>query len=229
MLTDSLPARLDWLHGEIATACERSGRSPEEVTLVAVSKTVDRPVIDRAYGLGVRHFGENRVQRAASIFADAVPDDLVLHLVGQLQTNKARLAVSLFDLVESVDRESLISALEQEGVRQNATIPILLQVNVAREVQKAGCDPDDAVRLCRAIADCDRLDLRGLMTIAPLAEDPETVRPVFRDLRRLRERIEHQVPGCVVPILSMGMTNDFAVAVEEGATHIRVGRAIFGD
>lgn len=198
------------------------------MTLVAVSKTVDRSVIDDAYALGLRHFGENRVQRASSVFAADVPGDVVLHLIGQLQTNKVRLASSLFGVIESVDRESLVAALEKEGARGDTTIPILLQVNVARESQKAGCDPDEVVQLGRLIASSDHLELRGLMTIAPLVDDAEAVRPVFRQLRVFRDELQQTIAGLELPVLSMGMTNDFQVAIEEGATHIRVGRALFG-
>ncbi len=198
------------------------------MTLVAVSKTVDRPAIEDAYTLGLRHFGENRVQRASSIFTEDVPGDIVLHLIGQLQTNKVRLASSLFGVIESVDREGLVAALEKEGARGDTTIPILLQVNVARESQKTGCDPDEVVKLGRLIAGSKHLELRGLMTIAPLVNDAEAVRPVFRQLRILRDDLQRNVADLELPVLSMGMTNDFQVAVEEGATHVRVGRALFG-
>ncbi len=197
------------------------------VTIVAVSKTVGWFEMQTAYDAGLRHFGENRVLDARDKLPADRPTDMTMHLIGQLQTNKASHAVDLFSIIESVDRPSLVTELEKQAVRRGITLPVLLQVNVAGEEQKAGCDVSSSADLARAIAASSALDLQGLMTIAPLVDDPEDVRPVFRALRELRDELQHSI-GLALPTLSMGMTNDYQIAIQEGATHIRVGRAIFG-
>jgi hypothetical protein len=189
---------------------------------------VERGLVDQAYALGLRHFGENRVQDAQRKFAAPLPADGVLHLIGQLQRNKARSALRLFDLIESVDRLSLIEELEKAAARENRRLPVLVQVNIAREPQKAGCAPEEAATLMARLSASSYLVPRGLMTIAPLVDDPEGVRPVFRGLRELRDRLRCANGDLDLPVLSMGMTNDFPVAIAEGATQVRVGRAIFG-
>jgi pyridoxal phosphate enzyme (YggS family) len=219
--------RVSRVFGDVRAAAERADRDPGTVTVVAVSKTVGRETVDEAYACGVRHFGENRVQDAVRKFVPPLPADATLHMIGQLQTNKASVAANLFDLIESVDRQSLILELDKQGAKLARPIPVLLQVNVAGEEQKAGCELSDAEALAAMIQDCQYLSLRGLMTIAPLVGDAEDVRPVFRGLRELRDRLVAQLPGLVLPDLSMGMSNDFPVAIEEGATLVRVGRAIF--
>ena len=223
----SLAERIEKMQCVVARAATKSGRQPADVTIIAVSKTVDRDQVDAAYALGLRHFGENRVQDAARKFAVPLPRDAELHLIGQLQTNKVRIAAPLFDVFQSVDRPSLIDALEREGGRLGRRLPILLQVNVAGESQKAGCSKEDAPALVARVLALPHLDLHGLMTIAPLVADSEEVRPVFRDLRELRDDLGRAHPDVALNILSMGMSDDFAVAVAEGATHVRVGRAIF--
>jgi len=225
---ERLAARLGRVRAAIAGAASRAGRSPDDITLVAVSKTVDRAMVDAAFRLGLRHFGENRVQDARAKFAPPPPADARLHLIGQLQTNKAKPAAALFDMVESVDRPSLVDALEKAAHALGRRLPVLLQVNVAREPQKAGCDPEDAPALAAQITGAPHLALRGLMTIAPLVANAEDVRPVFAGLRELRDVLCRADPALDLPILSMGMTNDYPVAIAEGATHVRIGRAIFG-
>lgn len=220
--------RIRAVEARLAEAALRADRDPAAVTLVAVTKTVDRAAIDAAFAAGLRHFGENRLGDAAAKVAEPLPAGGVLHLIGQLQSNKARPAAALFDLIESVDRPSLIDALEKEAERLGRPIPVLLQVNVACEAQKAGCDPAVAPDLARRLTGSSAFALGGLMTIAPLVDDAEAVRPVFRGLRDLRDRIQQAVPETDLGILSMGMSNDYEVAVAEGATHVRVGRAIFG-
>ena len=212
----------------VASAATKAGLDPAEVTLVAVSKSVGREAVDEAHAAGIRHFGENRVADAARKFTDQLPDGVTLHLIGQLQSNKARPAVTLFDLIESVDRPSLMDALEKEAARLRRPLPVLLQVNIAAEAQKAGCAVGDAPAFAARLVASPAFDLQGLMTIAPLVDDPEAVRPVFRDLRILRDRLRDAHPSLPLDVLSMGMSNDFSVAIEEGATHVRVGRAIFG-
>ncbi|GIW03623.1 MAG: YggS family pyridoxal phosphate enzyme [Thermomicrobiales bacterium] len=228
-IVTALEERLARVQEEVAEAALRSGRSPRDITIVAVTKTVGRAAVDEAYALGVRHFGENRVQDARQKFAEPLPQDASLHLIGQLQTNKAKYAVSLFDIIESVDRPSLIDELERQGAKRNTVVRILLEVNVSGEEQKAGCAPTDALSLVAHIERCPHLHLLGLMTMAPLVDDPELTRPVFRALRELRDRLCDEHPERQLSILSMGMSNDFPIAIEEGATHVRIGRAIFGN
>lgn len=225
IITD-IAARIAAVEGRITLAAERTGRDPSEITLVGVSKTVGRADVDAAYAAGMRHFGENRIQDALVKFEDS-PDDLVLHLIGSLQTNKVRHAVGRFQLIHSVDRLSLVDALQARCEAASVTQPILLQVNVAREEQKHGCDPDDAAAMVEAVLARKNLELRGLMTMAPLTATPEEARPVFAELRQLRDRLKRDFSGSNLADLSMGMTNDYEVAVEEGATIVRVGRAIF--
>jgi hypothetical protein len=226
-LTD-LPSRIDRVRTAVADAALSAGRRPEEVTIVAVSKTVDREAIEAAFALGMRHFGENRVQDASRKLAEPLPAGSVLHLIGQLQSNKAKAAAALFDIIESVDRSSLIDALEKEAERRGAIISVLLQVNIAREPQKAGCSPESASDLMARLARSPWLQPYGLMTIAPLVADPEEVRPVFSGLRALRDVLQREQPSIDLGTLSMGMSDDFRVAVREGATSVRIGRAIFG-
>lgn len=227
-IVTGLADRLARVQEAVAAAARRAGRAPEEITIVGVTKTVDRATVDEAYRLGLRHFGENRVQVARAKFATPLPPDATLHLIGQLQTNKARHAVMLFDFIESVDRQSLVDELERQAAKLGRVVPVLLEVNVAGEEQKAGCTPEEAPALVAQIERCQHLQLRGLMTMAPLVSDPEETRPVFRRLRELRDELCRERPGRELSVLSMGMTNDYPVAIEEGATHVRIGRAIFG-
>lgn len=222
----NLEQRIEAVTARIAAAATRSGRAGSNVTLIGVTKTVGRAVVDEAYALGMRHFGENRVQDCVEKFAEPLPADAFLHEIGQLQTNKAKQAVRLFDVIHSVDRVSLVDALEKAAAQAGKRMGVLIQVNVAGEEQKAGCEPDAVDELIDAIGRSISLELHGLMTMAPYFETAEEARPVFRDLRILRDRLQ-TTQGVPLPWLSMGMTNDFEIAVEEGATHVRVGRAIF--
>lgn len=214
---------------KVRSAEQRSGRAEGSVQIVGVSKTVGRDAVDRAYAAGLREFGENRVQDAKQKFDPPLPPDARLHLIGYLQSNKARDAVSLFEVIHSVDRPSLIEALERRAAQIDKVVQVLIQVNIAGEEQKHGCSPMDVEEVLLAAHECPHLQVRGLMTIAPLVDDPEKTRPVFRQLRELRDKLQTVNPAINLDELSMGMTNDFEVAVEEGATIIRVGRAIFLD
>ena len=229
--TLDLAARVDRVLSLVADAARSSGRQPEDVTIVAVTKTVGRDVIDAAYALGLRHFGENRVQEAKRKLDDLkpLPAEAVLHLIGQLQSNKAKPAVALFDIIESVDRMSLIDALEKEAARRGEPVSVLLQANIAREPQKAGCMPESASALMERLVRSRWLRPRGLMTIAPLVSNAEETRPVFSALRRLRDALQREQPAIDLKTLSMGMSDDFRVAIEEGATSVRIGRAIFAE
>jgi pyridoxal phosphate enzyme (YggS family) len=205
----------------IARAAARDERSPVQVTIVAVTKTVDPRQIQQAFKDGVRHFGENRVQEAESKIEQlsTLQPPPTWHMVGHLQSNKAKIAVELFDMIQSIDSVKLAEAISHHTQRN---IPILIQVNVAAETTKSGFSPSEVSSAVKEIARLPHLEIKGLMTIAPLTPNPEEVRPVFRQLRLLRDALglEH---------LSMGMSDDFEVAVEEGATMVRIGRAIFGE
>ena len=205
----------------IERTCVRAGRDPASVTLVAVSKGHPAQAIRAGYEAGLRHFGENRIQEAIPKIEESVASgvEAAWHLVGHLQSNKAKAAAGAFDVIHSVDSARLLARLDAAAP---APRDVLLQVNIAAEPQKQGVAPDDLGELVEAARKARNLRLRGLMTIAPIASDAEDVRPVFRALRELAERHE-------LPELSMGMTDDFEVAIEEGATLVRVGRAIFGE
>ncbi|MBA2278095.1 MAG: YggS family pyridoxal phosphate-dependent enzyme [Chloroflexia bacterium] len=225
----TLSERLAAVSARVAEAAADAGRSPAEVMIVAVSKTVSRAAVDEVHALGLRHFGENRVQEARGKFADPPLRGATLSLIGQLQSNKARAAVHLFDRIESVDRPSLIEALARATASVDQPLSVLLQVNIAAEGQKAGCAAEEALSLARSIVARPGLRLDGLMTIAPLVVEAEEARPIFCALRLLRDRLREQLPNHELATLSMGMSNDFPVAIAEGATHVRIGRAIFGE
>jgi pyridoxal phosphate enzyme (YggS family) len=227
--TTALGQRIERVRDEVAAAARRAGRDPESVTIVGVCKTVERPTVDAAYAHDLRHFGENRVQVARAKFGDGRPADLTLHLIGSLQTNKAKEAVALFDIVHSVDRVGLIDALAKAAERAGRRLPVLLQVNIAEEASKQGCAATEAPSLAAAIIARPALELRGLMTMAPFVASAEETRPVFRALRHLRDDLRRTHPDQPLPDLSMGMTNDYPIAIEEGATIVRVGRAIFAE
>jgi pyridoxal phosphate enzyme (YggS family) len=212
--------RIAAVRSRIAAACARAGRAPGDVTLIAVSKTHDAAAIATAYAAGLRNFGENRVQEALPKIASLRNDGIrpVWHLVGHLQTNKAAAAAEAFDILHSVDSERVARVAAGRGMGRTR---VLMEVNVAGEASKFGVSSREAGRLAEAIARMAHLDLIGLMTVAPQADNPEMVRPVFAGLRRLRDELGLRE-------LSMGMTDDFEVAIEEGATFVRVGRAIFG-
>ncbi len=229
------PDEPSWLARNIAEIRERvvlaahdAGRSAEEITIVAVSKTHPRDLVDEAHTLGIDVFGENRVREAAAKFGEALPTGMRLNLIGQLQTNKVKAAIGLFDRIESVDRPSLVAALEKEAAKAETLVSVLVQVNIGREPQKSGCLPEETLGLVDAIRAAEHLRLDGLMGIAPLVADAEEARPYFRLLRELRDQIGRERPDVDLPVLSMGMSGDFEAAIMEGATHVRIGSAIFG-
>jgi len=217
------------VRSNIAQAARKVGRSPDEVTLVAVSKTKPVELVKLAYQAGVRYFGENRVQEALPKIAAFHPPDVSWHMIGHLQSNKAGKAAGAFDCIESVDSLHLAQALEHHAERLGKRLPVLLEVNVAGEASKEGMSVEEAPVLVRQIVALPHLEVQGLMTIAPLVENAEEVRPVFRGLRELRDRLQEEIPHCSWSQLSMGMTDDYSVAIEEGATIVRIGRAIFGE
>jgi hypothetical protein len=226
-LDSGLKQRIEAVQERIAAAAARGSRDAAEIRLVAVCKTVDRAAVDAAYALGLRDFGENRVQDALAKFATNVPDDLVLHMIGALQTNKARQVVGTFSLVHSLDRTALADELDRRAAQAGLTLPVLIQVNVGREPQKHGCDTADVDQLIECALAKPNLALRGFMTMAPLTATMEQARPVFAEMREIREQMAARYPEADLSELSMGMTNDFPAAIQEGATMVRVGRAIF--
>ena len=226
---EQLAANIEHVRSTIAQAAERAGRSSDEITLVAVSKTVPLELVRMAYNLGVTNFGENRVQDALPKISAFHPQDVSWHMIGHLQSNKARKVVGAFATVQSVDSIHLARALDRYAGEKALHLPILLQVNVAGEASKEGMTLAEVPMLARQIVELSAIEIQGLMTIAPLVKDAEEVRSVFRDLRNLRERLQQELPGCSWQHLSMGMTDDYRVAIEEGATIVRIGRAIFGE
>ena len=215
----------------VAAAAARSGRSASEITLIGVSKTHPAEMIRAAYEAGLREFGENRVQEwegKRQALTDLV--DARWHLIGHLQSNKATRAATIFHCVDSVDDAALAQRLDR--TRQGAAaapgpLRVLLEVHIAGEAAKSGAEPSDLPELAEAVTKCASLHLNGLMCVPPFLDDAEKVRPYFRKLRELRDRLETHV-GHKLPVLSMGMSHDFEAAIEEGATHIRVGTALFG-
>ncbi len=221
---EALSAHLRDVQARIARACARAGRSPEEVTLLPITKTVGAETVRALRELGIREIGENRVLDAVEKAASC-PSDLTWHMVGHLQTNKARKALGLFGVVHSVDSLRLAQALDAEAARIGKKIDIYLEANVSGEGSKGGLRPEEVPGLARQAVGFPCLRLRGLMTMAPISDDPERVRPVFRALRELRDRLA--ADGLDARGLSMGMTQDFEVAIEEGATLVRIGTALF--
>jgi len=232
---DQLAQRIAAILTRVAAAAGRAGRAHESVSIVAVSKTMPAQAVIAAAAHGLSIFGENRVQEAREKIATVAAAGLTTirwELIGHLQTNKAARAVELFARVQSVDSVRLAEALSLRAHQTGRVLPVLLEVNVAGEASKSGIAPSDLVGVARAIAALPNLHVEGLMTVAPLVDDPEAVRPVFRQMRALRETLRAEVPVGVDggwPELSMGMTDDFEVAIEEGATLVRIGRAIFGE
>ncbi|HEU5230850.1 MAG TPA: YggS family pyridoxal phosphate-dependent enzyme [Ktedonobacteraceae bacterium] len=226
---ESLAANIAEVYSHIARAAARAGRNVDEITLVAVSKTRPVELVKIAHSLGVVDFGENRVQEALPKIAAFHPQDLRWHMIGHLQSNKANKIVGNFDCVHSVDSLHLAQILNHHAEEHAVRLPILLQVNIADEESKEGMDEAETPTLARQIAELPHLDVQGLMTIAPLVADAEEVRPVFRALRLLRDRLRDELPQYTWQHLSMGMTDDYMVAIEEGATIVRIGRAIFGE
>ncbi|MGH9686201.1 MAG: YggS family pyridoxal phosphate-dependent enzyme [Candidatus Acidiferrales bacterium] len=214
----------------IVRAAASVGRRADEVTLVAVSKTFPPEAIRAAYDTGVRHFGENRVQEFESKRNTLTGLDAIWHMIGHVQSNKARKVAELFNRVDSIDRFSTAEKLDT-AIAEGAAgkrLPVLIEVKVAGEETKSGVEEGALAHLVEDISQkCSDLDLRGLMAIPPYADDPEQARPYFRRLRELRDRLRQKL-GLELPVLSMGMSHDFEVAIEEGATEVRIGTAIFG-
>ncbi|MDB6064608.1 MAG: Pyridoxal phosphate homeostasis protein [Pedosphaera sp.] len=221
-----LAANLENLRNRINAACARAGRSPDSVTFQAVSKGQPPDTIRAAADLGLTLFGENKVQEARLKIGQC-PRQLHWHMIGHLQSNKCRDAVHFFEMIQSVDSLPLAQEIDKWADKSAKTMPILLEVNIAGESSKFGYPPDRLLAEFLQINALRKIEIHGLMTIAPWSPDPERARPFFRKLRELKEQCETLL-GAPLPHLSMGMSGDFEVAIEEGSTLIRVGTALFG-
>ena len=210
----------------IAAACDRAGRAPEDVQLVAVGKKFPAPIIHEAADCGLTLFGENRVQEAKAKIPDC-PGHLRWHFIGNLQTNKCRDAVALFDFLHAVDSLHLAAELNKRCEQAAKVMPVLLEVNVSGEGNKHGFTPESAAAAMEAFFEFPQLEIHGLMTMAPFTRQPENARPYFQKLRELKSACEARL-GAPLPELSMGMSGDYEIAIEEGATIIRLGTTLFG-
>jgi len=224
----SVLENLNRVRERIRAAALRAGRRPEEIKLVAVTKNVPPEKIREAISGGIVSLGENRVQELLQKYP-SLPPDLEWHLIGHLQTNKVKKIVNRVVLIHSLDRWSLAEEISRVAVKYNTVCKVLVQVNVAGEDTKHGLSPSEVEDFVASAARLPGLDVRGLMTIAPWTENPEDVRPVFRQLKELAGRLKNSKTGAVMEYLSMGMSGDFEVAVEEGANILRIGTAIFGE
>ncbi len=224
----TISANLERIRQRMARAADRAGRRGEGITLVGVSKTFPADTIRAAYQLGLRHFGENRVQEWESKTAQLAGLDATWHLIGHLQSNKARRAAHLFHRVDSVDSVSLAQRLDGAAQEEAKRLGVLIEVKLGGEETKSGVAEADLATLVEGIAVLRHLDLLGLMTIPPFFEDAERARPFFAKLCELRDDLSRRM-GRPLPVLSMGMSYDFEIAIEEGATEVRVGTALFGE
>jgi PLP dependent protein len=222
----SVAENLDSIQQRIRAACERAGRAADSVTLLAVTKGQSPDAVSEAGRLGLTHFGENKIQEAKAKIP-LCSGKLRWHFIGHLQTNKCREAVEFFEMIQSVDSLHVAQEISKRADLDGKTMPILLEVNLAGEASKFGYRPEALIAELNQINSLPRLEVHGLMTVPPWTSNAENVRPVFRQLRELKERAE-QVLGAPLPQLSMGMSGDFEVAIEEGATIVRIGTALFG-
>lgn len=225
MITENL----EQVRKNIDEACRMAGRDPKEVTLIAVSKTKPVSMLKEAYDAGARCFGENKVQEIMDKHPQ-LPEDIQWHIIGHLQRNKVKYIVDKVSMIHSVDSLRLAQTIEQEAAKHNVCVPVLLEVNVAQEESKFGLKMDEVLPLIETIADFPHIKVQGLMTIAPYVENAEDNRDFFRQLKKLSVDIEAKnINNVSMSVLSMGMTGDYQVAVQEGATMVRVGTGIFGE
>ena len=223
-----LKDQLQEVEKRIQAACDRAGRKREEVTLIAVSKTKPVETLQEAYDLGVRIFGENKVQELTAKY-EALPKDIDWHMIGHLQTNKVKYIIDKAELIHSVDSLKLAETIEKEAAKHDLIADILVEVNVAEEESKFGMKMEEVIPFVEKVSAFPHVRVRGLMTIAPFVEDPEENRSIFADLHKLYIDIKKKNhDNDTVSVLSMGMTNDYEVAIEEGATMVRIGTGIFG-
>jgi PLP dependent protein len=228
---EPLVERLADVRARMAGAAEKCARKPDEVRLIAISKTHPTPVVKQVIELGATDLGENRVQEAEGKIAEIGREQVRWHLVGHLQANKARRAVNLFDVIHSLDSVDLARRLDRLCVEEGRqSLPVLIQIDLGQEETKSGIDESELTHLVESLGPFARLKLIGLMTLPPFFDDPEQSRPLFRRLRELRDELNQRGTfGDGTGELSMGMTHDFEVAIEEGATMVRIGTAIFGE
>lgn len=220
--------RLGTVVENIQSACRRSGRNANDVTLIAVSKTKPAEMIEEMYALGVRNFGENKVQELTDKY-EKLPKDIRWHMIGHLQTNKVKYIVGKVAMIHSVDSEKLARVIQKESEKADVVTDIMLEVNISGEESKFGLSPEKVLPLVRLIASMPNIRLCGLMTIPPNVDNTEENRHIFVKLRKLSVDIASEnIDNVSVAMLSMGMTNDYETAVEEGATYVRVGTALFG-
>ena len=225
MITENL----EQVRKNIDEACRMAGRDPKEVTLIAVSKTKPVSMLKEAYDAGARCFGENKVQEIMDKHPQ-LPEDIQWHMIGHLQRNKVKYIVDKVSMIHSVDSLCLAQTIEQEAAKHNVCVPVLLEVNVAQEESKFGLKMDEVLPLIETIADFPHIKVQGLMTIAPYVENAEDNRDFFRQVKKLSVDIEAKnINNVSMSVLSMGMTGDYQVAVQEGATMVRVGTGIFGE
>lgn len=224
-----LAENLQEVEKKIQESCKKANRAREEITLIAVSKTKPVSMLKEVYELGIRDFGENKVQELSEKYTQ-MPSDMTWHMIGHLQRNKVKQVIDKAALIHSVDSIRLAETIEAEAAKQNIIVNILLEVNVAEEDSKFGLKVDEVFPTVEKIATFPHIRIKGLMTIAPFVENPEENRTVFARLQKLSVDIaKKNIDNVSVDILSMGMTNDYQVAIEEGATMIRVGTGIFGE
>ncbi|MEO2068719.1 MAG: YggS family pyridoxal phosphate-dependent enzyme [Desulfurobacteriaceae bacterium] len=212
----------------IKIACEKADRNPDEVLLLAASKTRTPEEIKEAFLAGIKLFGENRVQEAREKIPKLSDLPIEWHMIGHLQTNKVKYAVNLFSVIESLDSKKLADELEKRLEKVKKTMDVFIEVKLSKEPTKHGCSPSEVLELAKYVLSKKHLKLKGLMTVPPYSEDLEFVRPYFRKLREIRNKLQDDL-GIPIPHLSMGMSHDFEVAIEEGATIVRIGTAIFGE
>ena len=216
------------VQNNIEESCGNVNRDPGEVTLIAVSKTKPVEMLREAYDAGARVFGENKVQEIVDKY-DHMPSDVKWHMIGHLQRNKVKYIVDKVAMIHSVDSFRLAETIEKEAAKKNVTVPILIEVNVAQEESKYGLKPEEVLPFIEEIADFSHIQIKGLMTIAPYVENAEENREIFRELKKLSVDIAAKnINNVTMSVLSMGMTGDYMVAVQEGATMVRVGTGIFG-
>ena len=219
---------LEKVQNSISEAVKASGRDEKDVTLIAVSKTKPVEMIKEVYDAGIRDFGENKVQEIIDKYPK-LPSDIRWHLIGHLQTNKVKYIIDKVCMIHSVDSLKLAQEISRQAIKHNVTADILIEVNVAGEDTKFGVKPEDTLSLCEEISTLANVRIRGLMTVAPFVDDPEENRAVFCTLRQLFVDIDAKnIDNVCMDCLSMGMSNDYTVAIEEGATFVRVGTSIFG-
>ena len=229
MGTSTFAERLSQIQDEVAEAAHRVGRATEDITLIGVSKR--KPVEDmkQAYNVGLRDFGENRAQEVRDKFPGFNPDGIVRHFIGHLQSNKVKYLPGRVDIIHTIDSTRIADAVDQRFGGQDLCIPVLVEINISGEANKEGVEPAQAMELAAYCAEKPNLQFQGLMTIGPLTSDAARIRRAFREMMLLSEQVVKQVgTSGKTAILSMGMSSDFKIAIEEGATHLRVGTALFG-